>query len=194
MTATPAEQIIATLDACEAGLAHQSCPDQAAQEPQPEYATRVLGYALTFGIEPLSLEQLETADAQAARIVANLPAHFDDEPDARRLDATLHTLRLRLACRMGEKRRQRAALQRAMDELYASPPDDPTRQAGADMAELSDQERALTLLRAALVLIMGPQPPGSNGGGRPAPLVPPPPTRPPSGQAVDPRPPAPRRF
>lgn len=192
-TATPAQQIIATLDACQAGLSNQSCPDQDAHEPQPEYATRVLGYALTFGLEPLTLAQLETADAQAARIVASLPAHMN--PDQTRLDATLHALRLRIACRLGEKRRQRAQLQRLLDQLgQESTQTGIDAQTGADMAELSDQERAVRLLKAALLLILDPGQGGSNGGGRPAPLQPPPPTRPSPGQAIDPRPTPPRRF
>ena len=45
------------------------CPDPQPEEARPEYASRVLRYALTFGIEPLTLSQLEVADRYAQQIV-----------------------------------------------------------------------------------------------------------------------------
>ena len=164
------------------------CPPQQPAEPMPEYAHRVLGYALAYGIEPLSLSQLETADSAAQQAVTALPATF--QPHDAVLDATLHALRLRLAARMAEKRRQLAALQRALDELDSPSHADgiaPPEAADTVESEESDADRATKLLRAALLLIMG-QPPNSNGGGRPAPLIPPSPTRPPAGSYADSQP------
>lgn len=187
-TDTVGRDIIDCLQACEQGLANQTCADQQPGEPRQEYAFRVFQYVLMFGAEPLSLSQLETADAEAQHAVSRLPAHLD--ADAARLDATLHTLRLRLAARMQEKRAQRARLQRLLDQTAQEPPPEPDGpHSAADTAE-SDADRAARLLRAALLLIMGPQQPPGGGGGRPAVLIRPTPKLPPSGQVVNPYPPA----
>lgn len=172
------------------------CTDRLESETHPEYASRVLRYALTYGIEPLAMSQLELADACAAESVAGLPGKLSY--DQGRLDEWLHALRLRLQARMHEKRAQLAATQRLLNDLESDPQDDQIdAQTGAGMAELTDQDRALKLLRAALSLIMGPQPPSNGGGGTPAKLIPPSPTRPPAGSALTiPGSPAaqPRRF
>lgn len=162
------------------------CPPQHPAESQPEYALRVLRYALLDGPEPLTLDQLELADAQALIHVAALPARLDG--DAARLDQTLHTLRLRLAAQMARRRAQQAQDQRTLNALSQETPDEAIDAPGATgTAELDDPTRALRLLRAALTLILD-QDRGKgngNGGGRPAPLIPPAPTRPPAGQYAD---------
>lgn len=151
----------------------------------PEYAARVLRYALLYGPEPLTLAQLEAADAQAQRHVAMLPARLD--VDAARLDTTLHMLRHRLAARIAQRHAQAAHEARMQAALDQEPLTTRMAQDSLQASEMTDQERALTLLRAALVLIMGPQDPGHDGGGRPARLVPPRPTRPSPGTTLDPR-------
>lgn len=164
------------------------CTGRTLDEPQSDYSARVLRYALTSGIEPLSLEQLEIADRAAQLQVSMLPSRLD--ADTSRVDDLYHTLRLRLAARMAEKRRQLAQEQRTLTALgLTQAPDESEPQTGADTAEVeADSERAARLLRAALVLIMGP-PNGNGGGGRPATLIKPTPKLPPSGQTIDPYPP-----
>lgn len=161
------------------------CPEQQPGEYQIAYAHRVLGYAFNYGIEPLTLSQLEIADHHAQIAVCDLPATL--APHHAILDARLHALRLQLAGRMAEKRRQLAAINRALGELTGTPGDAPDAPQSQPGAQESDADRAARLLRAALLLIMG-QPPTGNGGGRPAPLVPPAPTRPPAGSYANSRP------
>jgi hypothetical protein len=195
---TPAQQIIACLSACEDAMQHRTCSDRAPDERLPEYATRVLRYAITYGIAPLTLSQLELADATAQGCVASLPQTLTQ--DARRHDQALHALRLRMQARIAAKRAQLAQVQRLIDacdletQTAANAP-----QPDQDAPEMTDQERALTLLRAALTLIM--QPPGSpdGNGGHGARLIPPTPNRPPGSNAQQPPPPSapaagPRRF
>lgn len=167
---------------------HTHCPDQQAGEPTPEYASRVLRYALTYGIQPLTMSQLETADNAAQLAVCALPAALNQ--DAARLDTTLHALRLRLACRMAEKRRQLAAINRALEEMTPSPSDADEQPGQPGQAPESDADRAARLLRAALTLIRGNGNGSQGGGGRPAYLQPPAPVRPgpPGGLHVDDRP------
>lgn len=169
------------------------CPDQGSTEPTSEYRARVLGYALQFGIEPLSLSQLEHADSCAQACVAALPMKLD--PDQARHDQALHALRSRLAARMHEKRAQRASLQRLIDGMEEEATTAANAPAPADTVEVSPAERAARLLKAALILIM--DPPSGNGGGQHAKLQPPTPKLPPSGDALPvPGSPAaqPRRF
>lgn len=169
-----------------------TCEDRAQGEPLPEYASRVLRYAITYGIEPLTLSQLELADATACACVAAFPQTLSQ--DERRHDAALHTLRLRLQARAAHKRAQLADLQKLIDQCTqesTSAANGPQGQPGAP--ELTDQERAIALLRAALTLIM--QPPGSQDGGKGARLIAPTPNRPPGSNALQPHAPsAPRRF
>ena len=170
------------------------CPPQQPAEPLPEYAARVLRYALHYGPEHLMLSQLDIADAQAARHVAALPASLDHGSTV--LDTCLHTLRLRMQRQMALRRAQLTTLQRLIDQTTQNPPDHETPHSGPDMVEPeSDAARAARLLRAALLLIMGPQPPSSNGGGRPARLQPRPPGKPgpPGGIHADDRPTLPPR-
>ena len=173
------------------GKAPVDCQEQGTAEGMTEYASRVLRYALNIGPETLTISQLEIADVQASRHVAALPAALDHGGAV--LDGCLHGLRHRMQRLMAAKRRQLAQLQRMIDGSGAGMPSDdgaPTGQPDASSgAPQTEQERALALLRAALMLIMGPQPPNGNGsgGGRPAMLVRPKPGRPPSGQAVNPR-------
>lgn len=166
-----------------------TCEDRAPGEPLPEYASRVLRYAITYGLTPLTLSQLELADATACACVAQFPQTLS--PDDARQDAALHALRLQLQARAAQKRAQLAGLQKLIDQC------DQDTQTSANAPgvapELSDQERALQLLRAALTLIM--QPPGSQDGGKGARLIAPTPSRPPGANALQPPPvPPARRF
>ncbi len=173
------------------GRAPVDCQEQGTAEGMTEYASRVLRYALNIGPETLTISQLEIADSQASRHVAALPAELDHGGTV--LDTCLHGLRHRMQRLMLAKRRQLAQLQRMIDgagDGMSGPDDDASGQPDAASAPVqTEQERALALLRAALMLIMGPQPPSGNGGGggRPAMLVRPKPGKPPSGQAVNPR-------
>lgn len=156
------------------------CPEQQPDEPQLEYAGRVLAYALNYGPAPLTLTQLATADARAVEMIAGLPQKVDAyaytslDQDGARLYETLHQLRARIATRTAEKRAQLASLQRLMDaaEQEAAA----AQEAAQEETPESDQDRALRLLRAALILIM--QPGQDGGGGRPARLQRPVPSQP----------------
>lgn len=158
------------------------CQDQDAAETMPQYAARVLGYAMAYGCSSLTLAQLEIADAQAARHVAQLPQEMDH--GAAVLDRHLHDTRTRLQLSARRKRAQLAALGRQLADLDAGTPNPDDAPGGQPGPEMTDQDRALNLLRAALTLIMGPQPP-QGGGGRPALLVRPKPTKPSPGIALD---------
>ena len=197
MLTTPAEQIIDTLNRCEDGMQHQACPDQHGGETMPEYASRVLGYALRYGIGPLTASQLDLADATAQGIACSHPKEMD--PDQARLDQTIHTLRLQIQREQLTRRARLTALQRLFDQMDATPSADLDAPQGnlADERQESDADRAARLLKAALMLIMGPGlGPGNGGGGRPARLQPPPPDKGP-GSHADSRPTPPpvgRRF
>lgn len=184
-------------------------PYQPVQVPQPQpgepshaYQGRLLRFVLTYGAAGLTLSELEAADTAAAWSVAQLPAELD--ANAARLDSHLHAARLQLAARMAEKRRQQAALARMFAEMDDEPPQAGDAPGGAQDAPQappeSDADRAARLIRAAMLLIMGPQDPGRGGPGSPATLVPPRPNLPPSGvqlrapQPQAPAPPARRRF
>jgi hypothetical protein len=162
---------------------HTHCPDQQAGEAMPEYATRVLRYALRFGPEPLSLSQLETADAAAVRLVAGLPQEVDAyaytslDADATRLYDHLRTLRAQMAAQMAARRAQLAGLQRLIDQATMEA-ETAANAPAADQTPQSEQDRAIMLLRVALTLIMQPGAGSGNGGGRLAPLRPPQPVRP----------------
>lgn len=157
------------------------CTPRAQGEPLPEYASRVLRYALTFGIDPLSMSQLELADSTASLSVASLPSKLSY--DQAKLNEWLHTLRLRLQARMQQKRAQLAQLQRMIDQASSDPDQNRNAPSATDTAELTDQERAIRMLRAALILIM--DPPSQDGdGGKGARLIPPSPTRPNQGIAL----------
>lgn len=172
----------------------RTCADRFEGEPLPEYASRVLRYAITYGVTPLTLSQLELADATAQQVVASFATPETLSPDDQRQDAAMHALRLRLHARMAQKRQQLAQLQRLIDQAYLeSQQPANASQSAAGTAEMSDQERALQLLRAALTLIMQPPPPGDGGKG--ARLIAPKPTQPPSGNALQaPTQAPPRRF
>lgn len=175
-------------------MTHHHCLDREPMESYPEYAQRVLGYALTFGIEPLTLSQLEVADRYAQQIVSGQPGTH--EPQHATLDQILHTIRLRLAVRMTAKRAQLAGVQKLIDQAYqeSTAPANSNHSSQDASAPAVDQERALTLLRAALTLIMGPQ--GGQDGGKGAKLIPPTPKLPNGGIAMHQptSPPAGRRF
>lgn len=164
------------------------CPSQGPQEPTPEYSSRVLRYALTYGPEPLTLAQLDLCDGEAQRAVCRLPRQLDDH--AAQLDATLHRLRLQIAGYQTIRRAQAAQEARTLAALAQDTPDDliaPTTSSQPSAQGIPDdpQTRAIRLLRAALVLIMD-----GNGddGGKGARLTPPVPQLPPSGIALPERP------
>ena len=158
------------------------CADRDAMESYPQYAQRVLGYALTYGIEPLTLSQLEVADRYAQQIVTSQPGTH--EPHHAYLDEILHTLRLRLAARMAAKRQQLAGLQRLIDQAYQESETVANLTGGdqGDAAPASEQEQAIRLLRAALMMIM--QPPTNGDGGKGARLIRPVPKLPNGGIAL----------
>jgi hypothetical protein len=176
----------------------RACADRTEGERLPEYAARVLRYAITYGLTPLTLSQLELADATAQGCVAAFPQTLNQD-DARQ-DAALHALRLRLQARAAEKRAQLAQLQRLIDacdqDTQHAVNGPQGNQGNQDGPEQTDQERALQLLRAALTLIMQPPPPGSQDGGKGARLQRPTPNRPPGTNALQPPTPdaGPRRF
>ena len=156
--------------------------DQDAQEAQQEYTQRLTQYAIAHGIGGLTLSQLALVDVQLGRSVATLPATLD--LDAARLDAHLHTLRLRVQLRMADKRAQltRLAAMLAEDTQTAQAGDRLTTGQQDSQGEVSDADRATQLLRAALILIMGQD--GNGNGGRGARLIPRPPTQPPQGSTL----------
>jgi len=177
-------------------MTNHHCLDREPMEGMPQYAQRVLGYALTFGIEPLTLSQLEIADSYAQQIVTSQPGTH--EPHHQVLDQILHALRLRIAARMTAKRSQLASLQHLIDQAYQeseTPANDPhgSQEFSAPQPQASEQEQAIRLLRAALMLIM--QPPDNRDGGKGARLITPTPKLP-SGGIIMPIPstPSARRF
>lgn len=146
----------------------------------PEYAARVLGYALRYGCHTLDGEQLRHADSAAQLAACSLPADLD--PDQARFNDTLHTLRLEIQREQLTRAAQLARLAAQLAEMTEQT-DDP-QDLGHDAPEESDTDRAAKLLRAALLLIMGPLDPGTgNGGGRRTPLQPPPNPKPSGTQA-----------
>lgn len=163
------------------------CEEQAPDESLQTYSHRVLAYALVYGVEPLTLSQLDLADYVAAGHVAMLPAKLSAEQA--RHNAILARIRTRLQFAATSKRAQRAKLQAmlerdlAQDPIVLSPvPTDNNRQ--SEVLK-NDTERALLLLRAALTLIMAPQGNGTDSAdsnpGHGAKLQPPSPKLPPSG-------------
>lgn len=148
-------------------------------EPLPEYAARVLRYALTYGPATLSPADLEQADQAAQRTVAALPAKLD--PDAARLDAHLHTLRTRIAHALAAHHQARRQADTALAALYQAP-DDPDTPDTPETPQTPEQ-RAVRLLKAALLLVMGPRD-DRSGPGSPARLIPPTPRLPSGGIAL----------
>ncbi len=158
----------------------QTCDPRQPQETLPEYANRVLRYALTYGIAPLTLEQLEQADTAAQQATCRLPAKLD--PDAARLDAQLHRIRTNVQIALSARRAALQAAQAQLDQLYAQP--EPADAPGAPQAPTqTPEQRAVQLLKAALILVMDPRD-DRNGPGSPAKLVPPTPRIPPGGVAL----------
>lgn len=155
-------------------------PTREQAETLPQYAARVLGYALAHGLTDLSTEQIEQADQAAQRAAAALPMKLS--PSDSRLDDALHVIRHRIARTLQERRSARAQLARMLRDLY--PPTEETEpQAAAQGAPEDDATRAARLMRAALTLIMDPR---QGEGGKGARLVRPTPSLPPSGIAQQP--------
>lgn len=139
-------------------------------------------------LRDLELAQLEALDQAAAAAVRRLPPRLDPAQADDRLDNRLHLLRLCLAYRIQADRQLAAQLQQAQDQARdaggpETPQDDPQQ-----APEQTEQERALTLLRAALTLVMRSPDPGRGGPGSPAKLIRPRPTLPGGGVALQPPP------
>ena len=155
-----------------------SCPDQAADETRPEYAARCLRYLLAGGpLSALTREQLAQADTAAQTQVCRLPLVL--EPHDQTQDRTLNDIRHRLA---QEQRRRSATAAQAAAILEACypPTSDLDDAPGPQDAPQTAEQRAVRLLKAALILIMDDERPR---GGRGARLIPPSPTRPPGSVA-----------
>lgn len=163
------------------------CTPQGAGESLPEYASRVLRYALAEGPDTLTLEQCRHADAAAQLHICSLPAHLENL-DQGRILVSLHTCRLAIAAHAARRQQEAAQHAATLAALEPSPQEEEQPQGSQDDSPERDADRAARLLRAALTLIM--QPPdsqGGNGGGRPARLQPRPPTKPgpPGGMHAD---------
>lgn len=169
--------------------------DQRDGEPHADYQTRVLRFALRFGIDSFTTRQLEIADARAQQAVVMLGGGKLGQ-DAARLDERLHTLRLRLQTALAARRKARKAIEAQMAEWTENDAQEAAQLAQeATQADDDDEARALRLLRAALRLIL--QPPGPSGpiGGSLARLQPPGPDKGPGSKADDRTPAQPgRRF
>lgn len=135
-------------------------------------------YALHCGLVALDGQQLRRLDAIALVTVQALPK--DLEHGDRLLDTTMHDLRLSIAREQASRAQAWARIAAQCAGMDTDPETDQEVLDQVQTSEETDQERAIKLLRAALLLIMGP---GQDGGGRGARLQRPVPTMPPSGQA-----------
>lgn len=161
--------------------------DQGETEPISSYQTRVLRFALRYGIAGFSLRQLEIADARAQEAVCRIGGGKDLDQDARKLDDTLHALRLRLQKAISARRKAWTDVEAQLQDLAQIAAQEATAaqdEASQDQGpnQDSDQDRAVRLLRAALLLILD-QGTDQGGGGRKARLQPPGPDKGPGSHA-----------
>lgn len=145
-----------------------------------EQQRRMLQYAIRYGIEPLTLTQLEAAQAAAIQAMVVLPHTLtpDQEAHLRRMTA----LNRRMGQAIAGKRRQLAQLARllAQDQEPQGEAQDPQGDA------LTDDERTLRLLRAALTQLMSQGGTEGGGGQRVRPMQPGPRPQPPQGMQQQP--------
>lgn len=137
-----------------------------------------IAHALQWGIGNLDGAGLRALDSIALAAVRGLPQELS--PTDRIVDDRMHDLRLRIA---QEQARRAQAWARIASQLAGMETDPDTDHDVPDQEQdqETDQDRALKLLRAALLLIMGPQQPGNGGGGgRPVRPMPPGPRTPPN--------------
>ena len=143
-----------------------------------------LAHALQFGVGGLDSEQLRRLDAIAQ---AQATSYGKDlEPHQYAVLETLTDLRHRIAAEQTRRAQQWARIAAQLAGLDSDPDTD---QEIPDLGPLATQEtdadRAAKLLRAALLLIMGPGPGSNGGGGRPVrPIAPGPTTPPRDGRAL----------
>lgn len=159
---------------------------QTADEPQHLYALELIRHVIAHGCATLTLDELRQADRFYPLVVW-------------RLESTTTAERLAEARRWILKviEAREASLAAWMDE-YASQEEEltqaDTNQEQIEPEELPPAERAIRLMRAALIEIMdgqGPQDDGRGPGSR-VPVAPRPPKFPPSNaQAIPPTPPQP---
>lgn len=150
-----------------------------------EQQRRMLQYAIRYGIEPLTLTQLEAAQAAAIQAMVVLPHTLTPDQDAHLQRMTALTRRMGQA--IAGKRRQLAQLQRLLNQ---DQPQGDEAQGNQDAPALTDDERILRLLRAALTQLMRPQGGTDDGGGqRVRPMQPGPKPQPPQGQQMPQAPP-----
>lgn len=170
-------------------------PEAHQDEHRHAYGMRLLIYAIANGPGLLSDDQLELViHVYGAAVIGLTPEMAERMAKFRRQLTNSETSRR-------EQRRERDARISAWlkangidPEAQAAQVDGPGGQEGsAEAPPMSDTDRALKLLRAALHLIMnpgaeGPQGPGAGpqdgGGGSRVPRPTPPPTRPPGGIAL----------
>jgi hypothetical protein len=141
---------------------------QGEAEPTPDYRARCLRYALAYGVYGLSLDELTAADQGAQWAVQALPGRLDrdETKHLQPLDRQLHELRHQIHRRQEAHRRAWIALmaQVDQDELEAQAPDQDAGQDQDAPPPETDQDRAVRLLRAGLMLLMGGQDDQDGGG------------------------------
>lgn len=170
-------------------------PEAHQDEHRHAYGMRLLIYAIANGPGLLSDDQLELViHVYGAAVIGLTPEMAERMAKFRRQLTNSETSRR-------EQRRERDARISAWLKANGIDPEAQTAQVDdlggqedqGDQAQISDTDRALKLLRAALHLIMnpgsdGPQGPQTPGGGSRVPRPTPPPTRPPGGIALQTRP------
>lgn len=150
----------------------------------PEYRAALVWAALSCGNLPLDGERLAHLDAGLQAYAVAQAAQLD-APGAK-VDAQVHDLRLRVQTRQEAERRRLAAQEQACNALLArvyGPQDDEAIEGGpqAQAPQASPQDRAVRLMRAALLLIMDDHQGDNPPGGQTTRITPPRPQLPPGG-------------
>lgn len=172
-------------------------PEAHQDEHRHAYGMRLLMYAFANGPGLLSDEQLDLVIHVYPAVVWHLsPTTCTASEMAERMAKFRRQLTNSETSRREQRRERDARISAWLKangidpEAQAAQVDGPGGQEDqGDQAQISDTDRALKLLRAALHLIMnpgsdGPQGPQTPGGGSRVPRPTPPPTRPPTGAAA----------
>lgn len=145
--------------------------------PDATHADR-LAHALRYGVGGMDGAQLRTLDQIALVAVQAYPK--DLEPHQATVLETLSQLRHRIAAEQTRRAQAWARIAAQCADMETDPETDQTiLDQDQDATQETDADRAAKLLRAALLLIMGPQGGNNGGGGRPVRPIRPGPTTPP---------------
>lgn len=159
------------------------CPGHAAVMYQPLEAGALpqerIAHALQWGISDLDGQGLRVLDSIALAAVRALPKDLTTTDAI--VNDRMHDLRLRIALEQARRARQWATIAAQIAGMETNPDaDQDVLDQDPEQSQETDADRAAKLLRAALLLIMGPQQPGNGGGGRPVRPTPPGPRTPPN--------------